>query len=201
MLPVHIDEKLKLFRDKEYKILQTDDETDLQEKSREGRTKVRCRVCQESIILTNLEQNVLPYLDSGKKGARACADVFIYTLDRSMGAWDLHVIEFKKAINTDTIGKSKWQFTMGICNARAVSAFLGMDLQNITLYSGYRTDKISDLEDAALIAIRANNNRDAVKKISEWKKGICSLKIDGIQIKYPHKKIQLDSNGYGSLII
>lgn len=201
MLPVHIDEKLKLFRDKEYKILQTNEETDLQEKSREGSVMIRCRVCQESIILTNPEQNVLPYLDAHKKGARSCADVCIYTLDRNTGKWDLHVMEFKKVINTDSMGKSKWQFIMGICNARAIAAFLGMDLQNIILYSGYRTERISDLEEAALISIRANNNREAVKKINEWKRGICSLKIDDIQIKYPHKKIPLDRNGYGSLVI
>lgn len=61
--------------------------------------------------------------------------------------------------------KSKWQFTMGIYNARAAAAFLGMELENIYLYSGYRKDNLSSMQNESLIALRASNNRDKLKEI------------------------------------
>lgn len=201
MFPVHIIPKLEMFREEEYTLLEKNEETCLKEESKDGEVELNCRVSNKCIVIRRPEKNVLAYLDSQKKGARQCADIFIYKFDESIQKWELHIIELKKTINTQTIDKSKHQLTLGIYNARAVSAFLGFDIENIILYSGYRNDRITSMETAALIQIRAANNGKTVREINEWKKGICTLNIDEKGMKYEHRKIQLDQNGYGSLII
>ncbi|EOT28392.1 hypothetical protein C805_00534 [Eubacterium sp. 14-2] len=113
----------------------------------------------------------------------------------------MHVIEFKKTINTGSLGKSKWQFTMGIYNARAVAAFLGMELENIYLYSGYRKDNLSSMQNESLIALRASNNRDKLKEIKQWNNDVCELELDGTNRMLPHQKIKLNQDGDGTLCI
>lgn len=103
------------------------------------------------------------------------------------------IIEFKKTVNLDTVGKSRWQFTMGIYNARAVAAFLGIEIQNICLYSGFRNDKVED--NSRLINLRVRNNTEAIQKINQWNREECKLNIDGKEIVLPHKKICLDQSG------
>lgn len=129
MLPLQVEEKLQMFRKEKYVVLAEKEEKELGEKSRSGEVRLRFIATGDTLILLSPERNVLPYLDEKQKGATSCADVFIYRLRKDTSVWDLHIIEFKKTINTDSLGKSKWQFTMGIYNARAVAAFLGMELQ------------------------------------------------------------------------
>lgn len=199
MFPVQIEEKLQMFREEKYVLLDAGEQTELEEKKKSGKVKLAFTAQGKTLIFISPEKNVLPYLDEKKKGATACADVFVYTHDAEK--WDLHIIEFKKTINTDSIGKSKWQFTMGIYNARAVAAFLGMEIRNIYLYSGFRNDNITSMENASLIALRANNNTRALRKIKQWKEGNCELKIDGEDVKFSHKKIHLNQEGYGNISI
>lgn len=201
MLPVQIEEKLQMFRDEKYIFLNPEEQTVLEEKKKDGRVKLTFTAQAETLILPSPENNVLPYLDDQKKGARACADVFVYTHEVETKTWDLHIIEFKKTINTDSIGKSRWQFTMGIYNARAVAAFLGMEIKNTYLYSGFRNDKITFMENASLIGLRASNNTEALGKIKQWKNGNCKLKIDGKDVEFSHKKIYLTQEGNGKLSI
>ena len=134
-----------------------------------------------------------------QRGARACADVFIFRQNKEK--WDLHIIEFKKTINTDTIGKSRWQFTMGIYNARGLAGFLGMEIENICLYSGFRKDSLTDLEDSSLISLRVQITGEASEKRKQWLQGKCQLTVDGKDVVFLHQKIKLDQNGHGSITL
>ena len=200
MLPLQVEEKLRMFQKEKYVVLGEKEEKELEERSKSGRAKLKFTATGDTLILLTPEQNVLPYLDGGQKGTTSCADVFIYRWKEAL-AWDLHIIEFKKTINTTSLGKSKWQFTMGIYNARAVAAFLGMELQNIYLYSGYRKDALSSMEHASSIALRASNNTSKLKEIKQWKSGKCELQLDGGKKALVHQKIQLNQNGTGVLFI
>ena len=88
---------------------------------------------------------------------------------------------------------------MGIYNARGIAGFLGMEIKNIYLYSGFQNDKLAG--EQSLIALRASNNRDAVRKIRQWKEDRYELRIDGENRIFQHQKIQLDSEGNGSVSI
>ena len=88
---------------------------------------------------------------------------------------------------------------MGIYNARAIAGFLGLEVRHIYLYSGFRHDKLTGNQ--SLIALRASNNRDVVKKIQQWKEDKYVLRVDGGSRVFPHQKIQLDSEGNGSISI
>lgn len=200
MLPVHIDEKLQLFDNTKYKFLNSFEEIQLVEKSKSGKVNLQCKVNKDSLIILSPEKNVLPYLNS-ESGSRCCADIFIYSKSEEENEWDLHIIEFKKTINTTSISKSKWQFTMGIYNARAISAFVGFNIRDIYLYSGFRTDAITTIDPHSLIYLRASNNPDALKLIREWKKGYCDLDVDHNKMRYKYSKIKLDNNGDGNVEI
>lgn len=55
------------------------------------------------------------------------------------------------------------------------------------------------MDQAALIQLRASNHAEAVKKMNDWKKGICRLQVDGRFCDYHQDKIKLDENGYGTV--
>lgn len=199
--PVQIEEKLQMFREETYVILKEREQIELKEKKRGGEVSLTYTAKGNTLIFLSPENHVLSYLDGQKKGATACADIFLFKLICESGKWELHIIEFKKTVNLDTIGKSKWQFTMGIYNARAVAAFLGIEIQNIFLYSGFRNDKLTVDYNSLLITLRASNNTEAIQKINQWNKEECKLNIDGKHIVLPHKKICLDQAGYGEFSI
>lgn len=201
MFSEHIQEKLKLFKDTKYRIVGKNEVAQIEEKSKSGRVVLQCTMQQDALVLNTPEQNVLPWLDGDKKGARACADAFVFTQADQNDLFDLHIMEFKKSINTATLDKSKWQLAMGLYNARAVAGFLGIHIRNIRFYSGYRRDEITDMDQAALIQLRASNHGEAVKKMNDWKKGICRLQVDGKSCNYQQDKIRLDDNGYGTVIL
>ena len=104
MLPLQVEEKLRMFQKEKYVVLGEKEEKELEERSKSGRAKLKFTATGDTLILLTPEQNVLPYLDGGQKGTTSCADVFIYRWKEAL-AWDLHIIEFKKTINTTSIGK------------------------------------------------------------------------------------------------
>lgn len=199
MIPTHIEEKLRMFREETYEILRDREQTVLKEKNKEGKACLSCTAQGQLLIFVSPENNVLPYLDGKIEGNTACADKFLFKLNEESKTWDLHIIEFKKTIDTTSIGKSRWQFTMGIYNARGIAGFLGMEIRNIYLYSGFRNDKLAG--EQPLIALRANNNREAIGKIRQWKNDRYELKVDEENAVFPHRKIPLDSEGNGSISI
>lgn len=199
MFPVQIEEKLQMFREETYVILKEREQTELIEKKQGGEVNLTYIAQGNTLIFLSPENHVLSYLDGQKKGATACADIFLFKLICESGKWELHIIEFKKTVNLDTVGKSRWQFTMGIYNARAVAAFLGIEIQNICLYSGFRNDKVED--NSRLINLRVRNNTEAIQKINQWNREECKLNIDGKEIVLPHKKICLDQSGNGQFSI
>lgn len=201
MFPVQIEEKLHMFQEEKYAVLRKGEQKVLKEKSESGKATLVYTALGEALVLPSPERNVLPYLDGRKRGATACADVMIYRWKGEGKGWDLHIIEFKKTINTSTLNKAKWQFAMGIYNARAIAAFLGIGLDSIYLYSGYRKDELSSMEGASLIRIRTSNSSKQLKEIKQWREEECELKLDGENRILPHYKVLLNQDGDGSLSI
>lgn len=198
MIEKHIEEKLGLFNQEKYKIVRAGESIVLKEKSQSGKVVLNCTVKSDAIIITTPEKNVLRYLDESIKGATSCADIFIFRKNEE-DSWELHIIEFKKTIDTSTVAKSKNQLTMGIYNARAIAAFLGFEIRKIFLYSGFRKDSIKDLNATALSAIRANVANYNIVKL--WKSDKWKLMIDDEEKELEHSKIQLDATGAGSCVI
>lgn len=168
MIPEDVQEKLDFFNKDKYAIAA--EKIDLKERKKYGEVCLTCRLNKDTLIFMTPENNTLPYLDEKIKYARACPDKFLFELDTD-DKWILHVMEFKKTINTASIGKSKRQFVMGIYNARALAGFLNIQIKEIYIYSVYRNDKIESMDDT-LIQIRSMNmDPEALKIIREWKKG------------------------------
>ena len=88
---------------------------------------------------------------------------------------------------------------MGIHNAKAIAAFMGIHLKEIKLYSGFRKDDISDLNNSTLISLRAGNIGVEERKL--WESDKWLMDIGGIQQEYYHYKIHLDSEGNGRVCI
>lgn len=199
MIPAHVEEKLRMFREETYEILRDKEQTELKEKAQAGKASLICTAQGELLIFPTPENHVFPYLDGKQKGTTACADKFLFKLNRESGVWDLHIMEFKKTIDTSVIGKSQWQFTMSVYNARAIAGFLGIELKNVCLYTGFRNDKLAGNQ--SLIALRASNNKETIRKILQWTEDRYELRVDGANKTFPHQKIQLDPEGNGSISI
>lgn len=198
MIPEDVQEKLDFFNKDKYAIAA--EKIDLKERKKYGEVCLTCRLNKDTLIFMTPENNTLPYLDEKIKYARACPDKFLFELDTD-DKWILHVMEFKKTINTASIGKSKRQFVMGIYNARALAGFLNIQIKEIYIYSVYRNDKIESMDDT-LIQIRSMNmDPEALKIIREWKKGKCSLNLDSKKSVFAHGKIQLDQDGKGEGVL
>ena len=194
-----IEEKLKLFAPDKYCLVNAGDSVRLNEKSKDGKASIECTCQEETLVFPRPERNVLPYLDETIKGARACADKFLFTANED--GWDLHVIELKKTIGTDTFAKSKNQFRMGIYNGRALAGFMGMKLKEIHLHSAFRSDRIHSISPGNLAAMRAQNNWEIQKIIEEWNADQCTLSVDLEERTYTLGKIKLDELGQGEIVL
>lgn len=198
-MQAYIEEKLKLFAPDKYRVVNAGDSVQLNEKSKDGKASINCTCQEETLVFPTPERNVLPYLDETIKGARACADKFLFTANED--GWDLHVIELKKTIGTDTFAKSKNQFRMGIYNGRALAGFMGMRLKEIHLHSAFRSDRIRSISPGNLAAMRAQNNWEIQKIIEEWNANQCTLSVDLEERIYTLGKIKLDELGQGELVL
>ena len=194
-----IEEKLKLFAPYKYCLVNAGDSVRLNEKSKDGKASIECTCQEETLVFPTPERNVLPYLDETIKGARACADKFLFTANED--GWDLHVIELKTTIGTDTFAKSKNQFRMGIYNGRALAGFMGMKLKEIHLHSAFRSDRIHSISPGNLAAMRAQNNWEIQKIIEEWNADQCTLSVDLEERTYTLGKIKLDELGQGEIVL
>lgn len=198
MFPEDVRKKLDFFNKDKYTI--ATEEVDLKEKKKYGEVCLKCKLNKDTLIFMEPEKNTLPYLDEKIKYAKACQDKFLFELDTD-DKWILHVMEFKRTIDTSSISKSKRQFVMGIYNARALAGFLNMQVKEIHIYSAYRNDKIESMDDS-LIQIRSMNmDPEALKIIREWKKGKCSLDLDSRNSVFSHEKIRLDQDGKGECVL
>lgn len=195
MIPEYVQEKLQFFNSNKYKLCNK--EVLLEEKKKYGEVLLKCLLERDTLVFDKAENNTLAYLDESIKHAKKSPDAFLFEIDDD-GKWILHVMEFKKTINTDTIEDSKIQLTMGIYNARAIAGFLNIKIKHIYVYSAYRRDTITEMSPELMIAIRASNsNPEAIKIIREWREGKCSLKIDLEDEIFEHIKIKLDEDGNG----
>lgn len=193
MLQKQVEDKLQYFDENKYEICTG--EVKLLENKKDGEVELKCKLDKETLVIQMPDKCVFPYLNE-RKNSRSCADAFLYVSEDD-GDYSLHIMEYKKTVNTSTLKKSKIQFIMGIYNARAIAGFLNMPIKNIHIYSAYRNDGI--IEHDSLIALRYSNmSRDDQKIISDWKQGICSLKVDLEDVIFKHNKVMLDSGGKGT---
>lgn len=61
MIPAHIEEKLRMFREETYEILRDNEQTELKEKKQDGKVNLICTAQGELIIFPLPEEYVLPY--------------------------------------------------------------------------------------------------------------------------------------------
>ena len=164
MLSEILEDKLQYFDLKKYRIEDTN--VLLEEREEQGKVSLMCTLDKETLIFPDPEKNVLPYLNE-KKGSRSCPDKFLFQMDEN-GDWILHVMEFKKSINTDSLKTSKHQMVMGIYNARAIAGYLNIPIKQVYVYSAYRKDTLT--KDNLAILRSANINPEDLRVMIDWNK-------------------------------
>lgn len=200
MIPEFVKENLQLFDKTKYEEIEEEGQCCFSEKSKDGEATLICQLKKDAIAIKEPDKNVLTYL-STERGVRSCPDGFLFVRDKKE-KWTLYIIEFKRTLNISTYSKSKWQFKMGIHNARAIGAFLGIQIQEIVLCSSYREETISGLHKKVdLSTLRASNSVSSMRKQEEWKSGQCELEVDKRKQKYVYKKIKLNKDGSGSILL
>ena len=88
----------------------------------------------------------------------------------------------------------------GVMNARALAAFLNMEIDGIVLETAYRNDWKLRNEPYSPTAMRAANSATEAAAYKEWKENIVILELDSKEISFFHEKIQLDIEGNGKKV-
>lgn len=197
MVPEYLKKNLDLFRAEEYTVVSDKNAVvPLVEEEEEGAATLKSRFENNAVVFHFPEKRTLPYLDSHKKACQ-CADKFIFIQNSENGKWQLHILEFKKSIRYNKWKKIREQFQYGIMNARALAAFLNMEIDGIILETAYRNDWIPRSGSYSPTIMRAANSAAEAAAFKEWKKNAVVLEVDSEEIRFRHDKIQLDEEGNG----
>ena len=197
MIPEYLRQNLDLFREDEYTIvIDRDKKIHIIETEEEGEANLESYFEEDALIFHYPERRTLPYLDAKKKACQ-CADKFIFIKKSVNDRWQLHILEFKKSIKYDKWKKTRNQFKYGIMNARALAAFLNIEIDEIILETAYRNDwnPRSALQTPTMM--RAANSAAEVKAYEEWRRDCVWLELDSAERSFRHDKIKLDEFGKG----
>lgn len=197
MIPEYLRRNLDLFQTGEYTVVSDKEKVILiTEGEKEGLASLKSRFEDEAVVFHFPEKRTLPYLDREKKACQ-CADKFIFIKKTGNKKWQLHILEFKKSIKHDKWKKIKNQFQYGIMNARALAAFLNMEIDSIVLETAYRNDWNLRNQPYSPTIMRGLNSSAEVKAYKEWQENIVTLEVDSVEKCFRHDKIRLDSEGNG----
>lgn len=197
MFPEYLKKNLELFRAGEYTlVLSKGDTLFIEEEAEEGKARLEGSFDNEAIVFHFPEKRTLPYLDPEKKACQ-CADKFLFIKNDENEKWTLHILEFKKSIKYDKWKKAKNQFRYGIMNARALAAFLKMDIDEVILETAFRNDWIPRSSTQSATEMRAANQVSEVAAYKEWSGDSVVLELDSENQSFFHHKIHLDEMGNG----
>lgn len=197
MIPEYLKRNLELFQTGEYTVVSDKEKVILiTEGEKEGLASLESRFEDEAVVFHFPEKRTLPYLDKEKKACQ-CADKFIFIKNAGDEKWQLHILEFKKSIKHDKWKKIKNQFKYGIMNARALAAFLNMEIDGIVLETAYRNDWNLRNQPHSPTIMRGLNSSAEVKAYREWQENVVILEVDSEEKCFRHDKVLLDSEGKG----
>lgn len=197
MIPEFIVDNLKFFDQEKYEQVNDSGSCSFCEKSKDGEAELTYHITGDAIAIKEPDKNVIPYL-ANEKGMRSCPDGFLFVKQEEQ--WLLYIIEFKKTLDVTKFHKSKFQFRMGIYNARAVAAFLGIEIKEIILCSSYQREKMPiSKKEKNLSLLRASNTITVRKGQEEWREEQLELEVDKKIKTYQYEKIKLDGNGKATL--
>ncbi|MCI9601789.1 MAG: hypothetical protein HFI17_15015 [Lachnospiraceae bacterium] len=200
MIPEYLKKNLDLFRAGEYSLVLNKGETVfIEEDAEEGRAGLEGFFANDAIVFHFPEKRTLPYLDARKKACQ-CADKFLFIKNDSDETWKLHILEFKKSIKYDKWKKARNQFKFGIMNARALAAFLKIEIDEIILETAYRNNWMPRSGLKSPTEMRAANSTSELKAYREWAGDFVTLEVDAKIQRFPHFKIQLDEAGNGKKV-
>lgn len=202
MLPEVSIKRLAYFADSRYK-LKKNGYALLVETKKDGKAEITCSLINDSIILEKPENFVLPYLDEEKKGCCRCCDEIIFVSNKCDNKYELHVIETKMSMDVFKIHDHiRPQIKMGILNAKAVAAFLGIDIdeEDIYTYTAVKNDEVNVIKETRK---RAYNNTNVIETIKDWNNGRLRIDMneDGRYVSYKHKIIKLTKDGKGAIVL
>jgi hypothetical protein len=158
------------------------------EKTKNGKAELHVSLQDAAICFKKIDKKTWPYLTCKK-----CADsvVFQYT----GGKWALHIFEFKTTVRRDDWEIMQKQFDGAFLNALVMAGFLKIDIDNTTVHSCYRNDKLSKPKEPVEFR-NALQNRNFRNIINSWKCPDHKLNCcENITCK--HIKIKLDEQGTG----
>ncbi|WP_047150820.1 hypothetical protein [Aneurinibacillus tyrosinisolvens] len=166
----------------------------VKEKQVEGEAELLCQFQNEAFQFALEGTNKIDYLVNQK-----CADGII--LEDKSGKWHLHIIECKKTVQGSSWGKAKVQFEGAILRMQSIAGLLGIRIENITLYTAFREDNLSQTTNPVLLkmaSMSADTGAPGASTYLDWDKdevAVLSLK------KLKHVKIKLDHQGKNQIAI
>lgn len=125
-----------------------------------------------------------------------CAD-FALLVEWRQDAVSATVIECKETVSATEWDKVREQLAGMIVRLRALTGTLQLRLRSVTCYTAFRRDALTDQLDASPARRRTRVGKRAEKGLhSDWLRPQVELPSLGC---FPHRKLQLDEHGIGSL--
>lgn len=172
----------------------SDSQLHLVEKREQGIADLELNLTNPCILFKDLENRKLDYFKNKK-----CADYVLY--EKKNEKWFLHIFEMKRSVGEKEWKKTKEQFKGAMQNALAIAGFLGieMNMEDISVYSVYRNDKLKDYANPARLHHQMQHQgcRRIPDDCEDWDDQEIKLDFPGKE-KFIHKKIPLNiENGTG----
>ncbi len=151
----------------------------------EGKAELEVRLCNDCILIRNLENNKLEYFKNKK-----CADYVMF--ESKDDIWKVHIFEMKRTVKEETWEKEiKKQFCGAMQNVLAFSGVLGIEIEDIVLHTVYRNDKINDTANP----VRQHPGiRHKSRSMTDWNDEEISLVfLDKKRFKHDKIKLKIDT--------
>jgi hypothetical protein len=188
MFPKKVAQRLSCLDCKLYK--QSDKKFSITETIKDGEAELHVNLRNAAIHFENVDERRWPYLTH-----KNCADAIVFQY--ADGRWILHIFELKRTIRSDSWKAMQKQFDGAFLNALVMAGFLKIDIDDITVYSCFREDKLTKPKES--IEVRnATGNRNCRNIIESWKRSDYRLNCCET-ILCRHIKTQLDERGIGTI--
>jgi hypothetical protein len=165
---------------------QSDKEFVIIENNKDGKAELHVSLRNAAICFKKTDEKTWPYLTHKK-----CADSVVFKY--ADGKWSLHIFEFKTTVRRGDWEDMQKQFDGAFLNALVMAGFLKIDIDNITVHSCFRNDKLSKPKE--FVELRwASTDKKFRNTIGSWnrsdyKSNCCE------NITCSHKKIDLNEQG------
>mgnify|MGYP004516952973 CR=1 FL=1 len=163
MFQSEVQKRLKLLIVGQDQLVEISDQLFHLKEAGQGEADLKVTFSNECVLFRKLEKKGLQYFQNQK-----CADYVLFEYRDDV--WYVHIFELKRTISSKRWNEEiKIQFAGALQNALALAGVLGVNiaLDQVTLYTVYRNDKINDATNPGKLRYRMHKELNGIEHTNE----------------------------------